>query len=87
MWVLAPDVRGVSDRDGVVLFAARSGAYWRGNLTARIFCEEAIAGVSVQRLTTVLAEKFGVDETQVAEDLEVLVEDLSKASLIVEVSR
>lgn len=84
-WVLAPDVSGVSDRDGVVLFAAQSSSYWRGNLTARIFCEEALAGASVQRVTKVLAEKFGVDETQIAEDLEVLVTELSNASLIVEV--
>ena len=83
-WTLAPGVSAVSDRDGVVLFAARSSSYWRGNLTAQVFCEEAVTGASVQQVTRVLAAEFGVEETQIAEDLEALVVNLSKASLIVE---
>lgn len=84
-WMLAPGVVAVTDRDGVVLFAARSSSYWRGNPSAAVFCEEARSGASVRHVTRLLAEEFGVEENQLVGDVEALALDLSKASLIVEV--
>ncbi|MFJ4027267.1 PqqD family protein [Paenarthrobacter sp. NPDC089989] len=78
----APKLTFNLDDDGLTVFDARGGSYWRGNATAGEVMEGIRLGRPVNSLITSIAEAYEVDRERVREDVQALLAELQQHGII-----
>ncbi len=74
------------DDDGVTVFDARGGAYWRGNATAADVMAAIEQKLDVGDVVDKISESYGVDHHRVRQDVHALILELQKSGIIRRVS-
>ncbi|MFI2564271.1 PqqD family protein [Paenarthrobacter sp. NPDC018779] len=78
----APKLTFNLDDDGLTVFDARGGSYWRGNATAGEVMEGIRLGRPVNSLITSIAEAYKVDQERVRGDVHALLAELEQHGII-----
>jgi Coenzyme PQQ synthesis protein D (PqqD) len=81
---LRADVSMADTDQGMVLLDERVGRYWQLNPTGAKVLRLLLDGVSPDRVTQTLADRYAVSAEKVASDIATLVEGLRTAGLVTE---
>lgn len=77
-----PKVSYELDDDGVTVFDARGGTYWRGNTTAADVMVAVQQRQSVSQLVTNLQNRYGVHRDEAGDDVRALLQDLRRNGVV-----
>jgi coenzyme PQQ synthesis protein D (PqqD) len=81
---LSPDVVSCDTDDGLVLLDSRRGRYFQLNATGAAILRGLLSGAGAERIAAELSRKQPVSADQAAEDIDLLVAQLTRARLVEE---
>ncbi|MDR6438223.1 translation elongation factor EF-4 [Paenarthrobacter nicotinovorans] len=82
----SPKITFNVDDDGVTVFDARGGTYWRGNATAADVMAAIEQNLQVGDVVDKISESYGVDPHRVRRDVHALIGELQQSGIIRRVS-
>lgn len=82
----SPKITFNVDDDGITVFDARGGTYWRGNATAADVMAAIEQNLEVGDVVDKISESYGVDHHRVRQDVHTLIEELQRSGIIRRVS-
>lgn len=78
----SPKITFNVDDDGVTVFDARGGTYWRGNATAADVMTGIEQNLNVGAVVDRISESYGVDHHRVRQDVHALIDELQQSGII-----
>ncbi|MFF1828429.1 PqqD family protein [Paenarthrobacter sp. NPDC058040] len=79
---LAPQLTFNLDDDGLTVFDARGGMYWRGNATAGNVMEGVRQKIPVGDVIKDIEQAYGVDAARVRADVHALLDELHRNGIV-----